>query len=839
MDADVFLKRLTHAHFVRDQVVHVETLPQRDAVLRDVPGGLRDEVRDALAQQGIERLYCHQADAIAAVREGHSVVIVTGTASGKTLCYNIPVVESMAKDSRATALYLFPTKALAQDQLRGLGRFAGVRVEGPDADPPLQASPQRSQRTQRGMGAEDAPDALSAASAISAVESASQTGGGRRRTRRTDDGSTSFLAGTYDGDTPQNLRRKLRDDGNVILTNPDMLHQGILPHHARWNRFFTHLKYVVIDEVHAYRGVFGSHLANVLRRLRRICRHYGADPQFICCSATIANPREHAERITGEPMTLIDNDGAPRGPKRFVLWNPPPIDAASPGAGVAALAGGDRRSPMWEAVHLLTRLVEEGVQTIAFVRTRLAAELIFKNTRDLLRPSSRRLADSVHAYRGGYLPEERRTIERKLVNREILAVASTNALELGIDIGSLDACLLVGYPGTIASLWQQAGRAGRGQDESLVFLIGSNTPIDQYLMHHSNYIFRRNPEQAVIDPDNPHVTVAHLRCAVHELPLSAEDAQLFGPYAPVILELLEEEQQVKRIDETTYWASTAYPAAEVNLRNIAGPVYTIQDESRGERVIGTLDEISALSQLHDHAVYLHAADTYFVKKLDLEKKIAFVERKDTDYYTQSVQASQIRIDDKQDEAPGDLSTLGFGDVTVTTSIPMFKKIRFHSRDSLGYEQLELPPQTLETVAMWMAPSESVVEELRAQGFVAGEALVGIANVLTEVARFFVMCDAQDIGAVVDAACLGTDALFVHDRYPGGMGYAERIRERLPEILKATFDVIARCPCEDGCPSCVGAALPAFAMTDLDSSVRNRIPNKAAARFLLQRLLGGA
>ncbi len=501
-----------------------------------------------------------------------------------------------------------------------------------------------------------------------------------------------------------------------------MLHQGILPQHARWNRFFTHLQYVVIDEVHAYRGVFGSHLANVMRRLQRLCRHYGSSPQFICCSATIANPKEHAERITGAEMTLIGEDGSPRGPKQFVFWNPPPLDTAASGNAQQWRVGGDRRSPTWECVHLLSDLVREGIQTIAFTRTRLSAELIFKNTRDLLQNTSRRLAESVHAYRGGYLPEERRAIEQRLVSKEILGVASTNALELGIDIGSLDACILVGYPGTIASLWQQAGRAGRGHEESAVFLIGQNAPVDQYLMTHSDYIFAQNPEQAVVDPDNPHISVGHLKCATQEMALRDEELLDFGPYSPIVLELLEEDNLVRHIDGRWYWASTDYPAAGVNLRNIAGPVYTIQDSSNGERVIGTMDEISALAQLHDHAVYLHGADTYFVNKLDLEQKIAHVEKRELDYYTQSIQASQIRIDSVEEQLTWAGAQLGYGDVTVTTTIPMFKKIRFHSRDSLGFEQLELPPQTLETVAFWCSPPASLARrDDRAQDDCRGSA----------------------------------------------------------------------------------------------------------------------
>jgi len=799
MDAQTFLERVRSQKFFFDQIVHVRALPERPAVFADVPGGLRPVIRESLAKQGILHLYSHQADAIDRVRRGRNVVVVTGTASGKTLCYNIPVIETLLADPMATMLFVYPTKALAQDQLRAIGRFL---------DP------------EKGV---------------------------------------DFLAGVYDGDTPPNLRRKLRDGANVILTNPDMLHQGILPQHARWNRFFTHLKYVVIDEVHAYRGVFGSHLANVVRRLGRICRHYGSSPQFICSSATIGNPKEHAEAVTGREMDLITSDGSPRGPKQFVLWNPPALDAAARGrtpgaksadasraesAGAPAVkgagsdwrVGGDRRSALWEAVQLMSNLVQEGVQTIAFVQTRLAAEMIFKNCRDLLRPVSRRLAQSIHAYRGGYLPEERREIERRLVNKEILGVASTSALELGIDIGSLDACILVGYPGTIAGLWQRAGRAGRGRDEAVVFLVGQNSPIDQYLMVHSEYLFAQNPEQAVVDPDNPHIAIGHIKCAIQELPMADEEAAAFGPYAQVILQLLEEEELARRIEGRWYWASSEYPAAQTNLRNISGVVYTIQDEAEGEHVIGTMDEISALSQLHSHAVYLHGAETYFVNRLDLEQKIAHVERRDLDYYTQSVQVSQIRIDETEEEKEWLGAMLGFGEVTVTTSIPMFKKIRFHSRDSLGFEELELPPQTLETVAMWFVPPPDVVADMLERKLVVGEALIGVANVLVEVAPIFVMCDTQDIGTVVDASCIGRDALFLHDRYPGGMGYARRCLERMDEMMRTIRSVIRECACEDGCPSCVGSAIPPSAMTDLDSAVRGRIPNKAAALFLLEEML---
>jgi len=772
MDAERLIERIRAAPDYEGQIAHAGALPCREASYGAPRGELNPSVAAALRDQGIEQLYAHQAEAIDAVRDGQSVVIVTGTASGKTLCYNIPAVEAMLADPLATMLYLYPTKALAQDQLRALSRF----------------------QSSQGIG---------------------------------------FLAGSYDGDTPQGERGRLRSQGRVILTNPDMLHQGILPHHSRWNRFFSHLKYVVIDEVHAYRGAFGSHLANVVRRLVRVCEHYGASPQFVACSATIANPKEHAERICGRTMRLIDTDGSPRGPKHVVLWNPPLLaDGRSVGP------GGERRGALSEAVQLMVSLMRNDVQTIAFVRTRVAAELLLRQTRDALRATGSRHAEAIQAYRGGYLPEERREIERQLAAREVLGVASTNALELGIDIGSLDASLIVGYPGTIASLWQQAGRAGRGVEDALVIVIGQNTPIDQYLMAHSDYLLAQTPEQAVIDPDNPHIAVGHLRCACHELPLCDEETRLFGEYGDAILELLGEEGNVRHLRGRWHFSSSDYPAAHVNLRSIPGPVYTIQEDLAGERIIGTMDEPSALSQLHTHAVYIHGGETYIVRELNVDQKVALVERRDLDYYTQSIQMSQIRVEEIEDEAPWRGATVGFGDVTVTTTIPMFRKIGFDSRDSLGWEQLELPPQTLETVAFWLAPSQEVMRQLREEGIVTGEALIGLANLLVDVAPLYVMCDPSDIGAAVDSGSLGVEALFVFDRYPGGLGFAERCRQRLEEVLHTAATVLRECACEEGCPSCVGSAVPAFAATDLDSSVRGRMPDKRGALRLLE-LVGGA
>lgn len=810
MDAKAFLEQYIHSQRYRGQIVKIIELPPRPAQFGELSEPLSVPVMQALAANGIQRLYIHQIQALQHLRAGRHVVIVTGPASGKTLCYTIPVLEAILQDPLTTALFLYPTKALAQDQLRTLEQFMNP-----------QAAPQTAKEA------------------------------GKRRPQRHKKRSSVadefhfIVAGTYDGDTPPARRRTLREKAQIILSNPDMLHQAILPHHERWARFFHYLRFVVIDEIHAYRGVFGSHFANVLRRLQRICQHYGSAPQFICCSATIANPVEHATRLIGQPIELVNEDGAPRGPKRFVLWNPPILGETArerqasrdvPNSDVL-IGGGERRSPLSEAIELLTNLVRSEIQTIAFVRTRLAAELICRGAREHLEFIAPRLAEAVAAYRGGYLPEERRAIEQKLASGELWGVASTNALELGIDIGSLDACLIVGYPGTIASLWQQAGRAGRGEQEALVFLIADNAPIDQYLMQHPEYLFQKNPEQAVIDPDNPHVAIGHLKCALRELPLKEEEIKLFGEYAEPIMEILAEEGLVRHRAGKWHWKGVEYPAKDVNLRHIGGPVYNIQDVASDNRIIGTMDEIGAFSQLHKNAVYLHDAQTYLVTDLDIEHAVAYVERRDLDYYTQALTSSRLLIQEKEEEKPWRGGTLGLGLVSVTTIIPMFKKIRYHSRESLGFERLELPPQLLETIAMWLVLPDAYAQQVRRYGLVPAEGLVGIANCLVEVAPMFVMCDVQDIGSVVDASNLGKDALFIYDRYPGGLGYAMRCLDAMDELIAAVHDVISHCSCEEGCPSCVGAAMPPFAMTDLDSGTRGRIPNKEAALVITHALLG--
>ena len=779
MNVSRFIERLKLEPEYRDQIAYIRDIPAQAARYGDLSTPLQPRVAETLRKTGIERFYTHQVQAIDAIRGGQDVAIVTSTASGKTLCYNVPVLERLVANPAAKALYLFPTKALAQDQLRGLVRYLEL------------------------------------------------------------DSLLPIVPGTYDGDTPPNARRKLRDEGNIILTNPDMLHQGILPRHPSWGRFFANLAYVVIDEMHTYRGVFGSNVACVIRRLSRICEHYGAKPQFVCCSATIANPKELAEKLTDRPVTLIDNDGAPRGPKKFVFWNPPFIDATHT----------ERRGSSFEAEQLLAKLIQERVQTITFVKARVVAELIYRFTQERLQKISPSLANSIRPYRGGYLPEERRDIEKRLFSGELLGVTSTNALELGIDIGSLDAAILTGYPGNVASTWQQAGRAGRGQDEALVFLVGQSTPIDQYLMNHPQYFFERATESAVIDPHNPYVLARHLRCAAFELPITVSDLARFGEYMPAVLEILEERREVSRRGNRWFWSSSGYPSQGVKLRNMSDNTYTIVDitqspagydksceDSAKNRVIGTMDELSAFEQIHPEAIYLHDGETYFVSDLQVDKKVAYVEKADVDYFTQSIAETRVKIEREDENRKLHDATVAFGDVTVTSLVYMFKKIKFHSRDSIGFGKIDLPSQVMDTAAFWLIPSLSALNLVREWGRNPSEGLYGIGNVITEVVPLYAMCDPRDVGAVVDSLNTGAPTLFVYDRYPGGIGFAERSYRVVEDVLEACLELVMACKCEDGCPSCVGAPVPPFAQNDPDLSPKGRIPDKEAALILLHSLL---
>ncbi len=765
MEVAKFLKKVEVEDFYRGQIVHRHPIPARRARFGELTPPLPPELAKLLKETGVERLYAHQAEAVRLLRGGNDAVIVTSTASGKTLCYNIPVLASLLEDPDARALYLYPTKALAQDQLRVLQRYMGPK-------------------------------------------------------------GIAFQAGTYDGDTPASTRRKLRDEARVLLTNPDMLHSGILPNHAKWANFLSRLRYVVVDEIHSYRGVFGSHVASVMRRLDRVAAHYGASPVYAASSATIANPGEHAEKLLGRPVQIVADDGSPRGRKQFLFWNPPTIDAGEM----------ERRSSNIEAAELVAKLVLDDVQTIAFVRARVVSEVITRYAREMLGKHRASMKDSVHPYRGGYLPEERREIERRLFGGELKAVISTNALELGIDVGALHASIIVGYPGSIASTWQQAGRAGRGREEALTIFIPYNTPLDQYLASHPEYFFGKSPENAIIDPGNPHILMAQLRSAVFELPLTAQEVEAAGEYAPAILELLEDCREVSFVRGKYYWTGKGYPSADVNLRNISPNIYTIVNEKAGNAVIGTIDESSAFQQVHPQAIYLHEAETYFVNSLDVDKKIAFVEPTNIDYYTQSITETQVKVDREEKARDWRLARVAFGDVSVTSLTFMFRKIKFGSRDSIGYGKCDLPAQVLETAGLWIVPPPETFAEVRRHGRAPGEGLLGVSNVLREVLPLFVMCDPLDVGTTVNSRSTDTPAVYVYDKYPGGLGFSLRAYDLMEEIMRAALELIASCTCSRGCPSCVGSPIPPFSQLDPEEGGKGMIPDKEAAIVILHHLL---
>ena len=651
-------------------------------------------------------------------------MIVTPTASGKTLCYNIPVLQELLSNPDARALYLFPTKALSQDQLAELHGLV---------------------------------DAL----------------------------ALDIKTFTYDGDTPQTARRAIRSAGHIVVTNPDMLHAGILPHHTRWVRLFENLRYVVIDELHIYRGVFGSHVANVIRRLKRIAAFYGSDPTFICCSATIANPDELAAKITGEPVTLVDSNGAPAGKKHIILYNPPVVNRQ------LGLRSSSRRA----ATALAADLVNDGVQTILFARTRTAVEIMLRYLRDAV---GRQHRSTIRGYRGGYLPLERREIERGLREGRVRGVVCTNALELGIDIGALDASVLTGFPGAIASTHQQMGRAGRRADTSVAVLVANSTPLDQFLVQHPEYLFDRSPEMGLVDPDNLIILVGHVKCAAFELPFHR--GERFGIDATEeVLAFLEKNEVIQNVDGTWHWMSDTFPAQEISLRSAAAENVVIIDQGPPARVVGEIDRVSAPTMVHEEAIYIHEGQQYQVERLDLEEKKAFIRAVDVDYYTDAELAVRVKVLDTFREE-GDRH---YGEVEVTYLPTIFKKIKLHTHENVGWGKIHLPEDVFHTSSYWIAIESDVVESMPRSDLETG--LVGLAHVLSNVAPVFLMCDPRDIAVWPEIRSPATDTptIYVYDRVPGGVGFSDRLFQIHRRLLSDSGRLVASCGCEFGCPSCVG------------------------------------
>lgn len=706
-----------------------KVIPEKHGEYEDFPEYLNPKLVSALKKKGIYRLYSHQRKALDEVTAKNNITVVTPTASGKSLCYNLPVLNDLLADKNSRAIYLFPTKALSQDQVSELMNLVNVIGE-------------------------------------------------------------NIKTFTYDGDTPVNARVAIRKDGHIVVTNPDMLHTGILPHHTKWMKLFSNLKYVVIDEIHMYRGIFGSHTANVLRRLKRICRFYGSDPIFICCSATIANPRELSEKITEKSMVLIDHNGAPSGEKNIIFYNPPVVNRQL----------GIRRSSLLEAKTLALAFLKNKIQTIIFARSRLAVEVLLTYLCDEMKsiPGGMNL---VKGYRGGYLPKERREIEKGLRDGKILGVVSTNALELGVDIGNLDASIITGYPGSVASTWQQTGRAGRRNSLSASILVASSSPLDQFIINHPEYFFEASPEHGLINPNNLYILVSHIKCAAFELPFA--DGETFGKENIYeILDFLEGERILRHVGGRWHWMAESFPAEEVSLRSASAENFVIIDITKDAKVIGEVDQSSAPMMIHEEAIYIHAGQQYQVEKLDYEEKKAYVRKVDADYYTDANLAVEIKVLDVFREKTVDNGQNYVGEVMVTSLATMFKKIKFFTHENLGFGHIHLPPEEMHTTAYWLSIPENI-KELSREEMESG--LLGLCNVMVNIAPLYLMCDPKDIRGVVQIRSPFTQkpTIYIYDNFPGGVGFSEKLYNMQDQLLKAARQVIMECNCEDGCPSCVG------------------------------------
>jgi len=780
------LEAFTSTPSIASCLTHHEVVPAQAARTAPFPDWLDPAIVRMLRARGVDALYSHQRDALDLVRAGRDIAVVTPTASGKSLCYHLPVLHRMLERPGTRALYLFPTKALAQDQYHEVHRL----VEGTGAD----------------IG--------------------------------------TF---TYDGDTPNDARIAIRDHGHIVISNPDMLHTAILPHHTKWAKLFRDLEFVVLDEVHTYRGVFGSHVCNVLRRLQRIAAFHGANPRFICCSATIANPGEHASGLIERPVTVVDKSGAPHGERHVLFYNPPVVNKQL----------GIRASYLHAARRFAEALIERDVPTIVFALSRLNVEILLRYLRESLKERNID-PERVQGYRGGYLPTHRRAIERGLREGHVTGVVATNALELGIDIGHLSAVIVAGYPGSVASLWQQAGRAGRRSGASLTLFVARSAPLDQYIVENPAYFFEQSPEHARIHPDNLFVAVDHIRCGAFELPF--EDGQGFGALpgeeVEAVLQHLAAHRVVNRSGGRTHWMNESYPANAVSLRRVHSENFVVVDMTR-DRIIAEVDFESVQTTLHDHAIYNVDGQPHEVVRLDYPNHKAFVRPVEPDYFTDAMTYSKVEVLEVEDTRPAEGAVVEHGAVSVTRKVVGFKKIKLYTHENVGYGEVTLPEVTLHTSAYWLTVPRAVLQELPWPPAELVDALLGVSHALFSIAVITTMSDPRDLGhcvgdksaqcsinanvngkAVVEvlegraAALPGTDllnlfdpTLFVYESVPGGVGFSEKLFQRHEAMIAAARDHVARCECEAGCPSCIGP------MPNGDAS------RKQIALALLERLAG--
>ncbi|MGH9743907.1 MAG: DEAD/DEAH box helicase [Candidatus Acidiferrum sp.] len=759
-----------------DVLTAVRYFPAREAQWAEFPAWVHADLVAAYAAKGIRQLYTHQAIAAEAVHAGKNIVVVTPTASGKTLCYNLPILNSILENADTRTLYLFPTKALAQDQLAELYDL--------------------NQRLDNRFG-----------------------------------------VFTYDGDTAADARRAIREKAHVVLTNPDMLHTGILPHHTRWTRLFENLRYIVIDELHTYRGVFGSHLCNVLRRLRRIANFYGSDPQFICCSATIANPGELAARLLEKEVEVLDANGAPAGEKTFVFYNPPVVNRAL----------GIRRSYINETSRVAQEFLKHDLQTMVFANSRLQTEILLTYLQTA-NPQPPGKQTTIRGYRGGYLPNERREIERGLRDGRIRGVVSTSALELGIDVGSLDTVVMAGYPGSIAGTWQRAGRAGRRSGSSCAVMVASSSPLDQFIVRHPDYFFGNTPEHAFIQPDNLEILINHLKCAAFELPI-APGEKIGEVDLPDLCVRLAEGGYLHLAGNHYHWTHEAYPADTISLRSITSDNFIIVDVTGAPNVIGEVDFPSALVFLHEKAIYIHGGQQYHVEHLDFKERKAYVKQVDVDYYTDAVRYTQVRVLEETQTATASANSHSHGDVLVRSQVVGFKKIKFFTHENIGDGKLELPENEMHTTSYWITLERPLLESLPYSISERQSGMFGLLHALASIATLLLMCDGRDLGAAIGerppapdcasefvgaqhaAPLQGTgpetlddftpsrfrDAstsnlkeffepnLYLYDAYPGGIGFSEPLFRAHELLIQKTHELIDACTCDQGCPSCVGPA----------------------------------
>jgi DEAD/DEAH box helicase domain-containing protein len=700
-----------------------------------IPDSVHPKLVSALAKRGIESLYSHQREAIDAATRGEDTVLVTPTASGKSLCFNLPILSDLLEHPDGRAIYLFPTKALTQDQYVGVHKLI-------------------------------------------------------------EDSESDIRTFTFDGDTPADARQAVRAIGQIVLTNPDMLHAGILPNHTKWLKLFRNLRWVVIDEMHAYKGVFGSHLANVIRRLQRICAFHGSNPTFISASATIANPKQLATRLLDRPVTIVDRSGAPQAARHLVFVNPPVVNRQL----------GIRRSYLHVTRRIVSELLNEGLPTIVFATSRINVEILVKYLREEL--VKRRVnPDSVQGYRGGYLPTRRRRIEAGLRSGEITCVVATNALELGIDVGELSACVIAGYPGTISSVWQQSGRAGRRSGESLTVMVGRSQALDQYLVQNPDYFFGRNPEEARIDPNNLYILVDHVKCAAFELPFKVGDT--FGAMTAVqteeVLDHLEEHGVVHKAGQLYHWMDRSYPANHVSLRRVEAENFTVIDVDHratdSPQVIAEVDFVSAHTSLHEHAIYNLDGAQFQVETLDYDNRKAYVRSVESDYFTYAHTKSKVQVLARD----GESELASHGEVLVTEKVVGFKKVKFDTHENVGYGEVHLPEVQMHTTGMWITVPEAVMDQFEGGRDRLVDALRGVGKTLHTVATLKMMCTSRDIGRSIDEPEDSGPRLYLYDNIPGGVGFAQRLHTLAPLLLAEARSMITRCACENGCPSCIGAS----------------------------------